>query len=248
MRVLGLDFESTVVEPFDAKKMRITEIGAILWDTDAKKPLVVVNRSVWEPDYIYHPLMTEITGMTESEHKEFGQPAKPAIQKLLNLMQKADAIVAHNGKNFDRVVLEEECKRHGLEFPGATPWVDTMADVPYPKKIEVRKLEFLAPAHGFLNPFAHRAAFDALAMLKVLSHYDFATVLKRSKEPDVIVRAMVAAPFGATKTKGEKEVAEAKARGYKFDGDAKIWVKRLKESEYSAEAAAAPWPVVIVKK
>jgi DNA polymerase-3 subunit epsilon len=163
-------------------------------------------------------------------------------------MGKAEAIIAHNGKNFDKVVLEEECKRHGLTFPGQIPWVDTLADVPYPKKIEVRKLEFLAPAHGFLNPFAHRAAFDALAMLKVLSHYDFETVLKRSKEPDVIVRAMVAAPFGPTKVKGEKEVAEAKARGYKFDNEGKLWVKRIKESEYGEEAASAPWQVVIVKK
>lgn len=247
MRVLGLDFETTVVDPFDATKMRITEIGAILWDTVTNKPLQIFSQSVWAPDYVWHPLMEEITGLTEAEHKEFGIAPKKAINKLLELATKAECIVAHNGKNFDKIVLEKDCERHGLPLPGFH-WVDSISDIPYPKKIDVRKLIYLGPAHGFLNPFSHRAIFDVLTMLKVMSHYDFEKILSRSKEPDVTVKAKISPPFGNTEAKGKIEVEQAKARGYKFDNPTKTWVKRIKESEYADEAANCPWPVVIVLK
>ena len=249
MRVLGLDFETTVVDPFDATKMRITEIGAILWCTKENKPLEILSQSVWADDYVWHPLMQEITGLTEAEHKEFGVSPISALHDLFLLMEKAEAVVAHNGKNFDKVVLECEVKRHAMEsvYP-SKHWIDTIADVPYGKRIETRKLEFLGPSHGFLNPFSHRAIFDVLTMLKVMGQYDFEKVLARSKEPDVLVRAVISPPFGNTKAKGEKEVAEAKVRGFKFDGTNKIWVKRIKESEYTDEVAACAWLVVVVKK
>lgn len=245
-RVLGLDFETTVVDPFDATKMRITEIGAILWDTETSKPLKIFSQSVWASDYVWHPLMEEITGLNEAEHREFGVLPLGPINELIKLGTQAEAIVAHNGKNFDKIVLENECVRWGIPLP-AFHWIDSISDIPYPKKIDVRKLAYLGPAHGFLNPFSHRAIFDVLTMLKVLSHYNFEKVLARSKEPDVTVQAKISPPFGNTAEKGKKEVEEAKARGFKFDGANKVWVKRIKESEYSDEAAACPWPVVILK-
>lgn len=249
MRVIGLDFETTVVDPFDATKMRITEIGAILWCTEKHKPLEIFSQSVWAPDYVWHPKMEEITGLSETEHKEFGVSPVSAIYDFFSLCErgKAEAIVAHNGKTFDKVVLENECKRHGIEM-AKLPWVDSMSDVPYPKKIETRKLEFLGPSHGFLNPFSHRAIFDVLTMLKVLSHYDFEKVFALSKEPDVIIKATIAPPFGNTAERGKKEVAEAKILGFKFDDKTKTWQKRIKESAYAEEAKKAPWPVAIVKQ
>lgn len=258
MRVLGLDFETTVVDPFDATKMRITEIGAILWDTATNKPLQIFSQSVWGADYVWHPLMEEITGLTEAEHKEFGSDPKETLKKLIQLISEAlkepsgnllteTIIVAHNGKNFDKIVFEKECERHDLVAP-KIHWVDSISDIPYPKKIDVRKLAYLGPAHGFLNPFSHRAIFDVLTMLKVMSNYDFEKILSRSKEPDVTVQSKISPPFGNTAEKGKKEVEEAKARGFKFDAANKIWVKRIKESEYSDEATNCPWPVVIVRQ
>lgn len=252
-RILGFDLETTVVEPFDATKMRITEIGAILWCTEKHKPLQIFSQSVWAPDYVWHPKMEEITGLTEAEHKEFGVSPAKAIQDLFALFEKAEAIVAHNGKNFDKVVLEHESNRHFLLMP-INPWVDSMSDIPYPKKIETRKLEFLGPSHGFLNPFSHRAIFDVLSMLKVLSHYDFKKVFALSKEPDVIVKATIAPPFGNTAERGKKETAEAKTLGFKFDktgsdcGLPNTWWKRIKEGAYSEEAKNCPWPIAIIKQ
>jgi len=244
--VLGLDFETEVFDAFDPKVQRVTEIGAVLWDTERAFPLKMYNELVWSKEHTFSPRITEITGTTESDLKEFGVIPRFALNQLLAMILDSDAVVAHNGNAFDKVVLESECARHGLQMPH-TPWIDTICDVPYPKKIETRKLEFLCPSHGFINPFSHRALFDVLAMLRVMSNYDFAAILKLSQEPNITVRAKTAAPFGNTAERGAKETAHAKARGYRWDGTNKIWHKNIKQSAYEDEAKACPYPVVILK-
>jgi DNA polymerase-3 subunit epsilon len=244
-----LDFETTVIDPVDPKQMNIVEVGAVLWDTKRNYPLLTISRLVWDTSYTFSERMTEITGLTHKDLLEYGTSPKYALEKLVKLMGRAEAIVAHNGQGFDKVVLECEGKRHGIEIP-EMPWIDTCFDVPYPKKIETRKLDFLAPAHGFLNPFAHRALFDVLSMLKVLSHYDFDKILEQMKIPSITVRAMSAKPFGPTAVIGAKQNEFAKSRGYRFHGETKAWVKTIKEPEFETEVAACKhmFPVIEVKK
>lgn len=250
MRILGLDFETEVKAVFDPKQMRITEIGAVLaeksLDGSGLRPLVLHNEMVWSKEHVWNDAMQDICGYTKADLEEFGAEPKAALQRLLALVNRAEYIVAHNGIKFDKVVLETECERHGLPFPGV-PWIDTTCDLPFPKKIETRKLEFLGPVHGFLNPFSHRALFDVLTMLKVLDNYDMLKVVELAKSPNVTVRAVCAKPFGATAERGQKETEAAKARGYRFDGTNKIWVKTIKESQYKEECEALPFQVVIVK-
>lgn len=245
-RVLGLDFETTFTDPINAHEARIIEIGAVLWDTDRNTPLVLVNRTVWDESYRYDPRIEDLTGMTHEMLREFGTSPKFALEKLLKLFPKADFVVAHNGTDFDKIVLQSELRRHGLPMP-ETPWIDTTSDIPFPEKISTRKLEFLAPAHGFLNPFAHRALFDVVSMLKVLSFYNFQQVRERSQMPDVTLQADIVKPFGPTRVKGEKQKQEAKDRGYRYDGDNKRWLKRIKENEVDRELAEAPFPIVILE-
>lgn len=248
--ILGLDFETTFTDPIDVKEARIIEIGAVLWCPVRHYPVLPITRLVWaegEPGYNFDERITGLTGLTHEDLKEFGTAPGFALGKLVKLMRRASVIVAHNGKGFDKPVLESEAARYGITVP-EMPWIDTTSDIAYPKSIETRKLKFLGPEHGFLNPYAHRAVFDVLTMMKVLSQYDYQGVLKRSQEPDIIVRAVIRKPFGPTAEIGTKEVAAAKARGYRFDkslGD--VWIKRLKESEYAEEAEAASFPVVILK-
>ena len=246
MRVLGLDFETTFTDPIDPREARIIEIGAVLWDTVRHCPLVTVARTVWLDSYSYDPRITDLTGMTHEDLKEFGCRPEFALEKLLKLMPMADAIVAHNGNDFDKPVLESELKRYGITGI-EKPWVDTTSDVRYPDKIQTRKLDFLAPAHGFLNPFAHRALFDVLSMLKVMSHYNFDEIFARSQIPDIRIRADIAKPFGPTAVQGKRQNEEAKARGYRYDGDEKIWAKRIKEDELEKESQEAPFPIIVLR-
>lgn len=245
MKILGLDFETTCTDPIDPREARIIEIGAVLWDTTRGCPLVLVNRTVWHASYQYDSRIEGLTGMTLEDLQTFGSDPKFALQKLLKLYAKAEAIVAHNGNEFDKIVLACELQRHGLAMP-TTPWIDTTSDIQYPEKISTRKLEFLAPAHGFLNPFSHRALFDVISMLKILNYYNFENVLERSKMPDVTLLADTVKPFGPTRVKGEQQKQAAKDRGYRWNPDAKQWTKRVKENEVEAEQLAASFPVVVL--
>jgi DNA polymerase III alpha subunit (gram-positive type) len=246
MNVLGLDFETTFTDPINPREARIIEIGAVLWDTTRKTPLVIVNRTVWHESYNYDNRIEDLTGMNQADLQRFGCAPKFALEKLLKLIELADAIVAHNGNGFDKPVLESELARHGLEMP-STPWIDTTSDIQYPEKIHTRKLEFLAPSHGFLNPFSHRALFDVLSMLKVMSQYDFENIFARSKMPDITLKADIAKPFGATASVGKRQNQEAKDRGYRYDGDTKSWTKRIKEDELEKESKEAPFPIIVLR-
>lgn len=239
MKVWGLDFETTWVTPVDPKKMHIIEIGAVLWDTERKMPLKLNSVCVWDRAYPFDPGITELTGLSRVDLETMGHDPKFALEMLQVWMGEAEAIVAHNGLSFDKVVLESEAARHGVKLP-ELPWIDTIHDVPYPKKIETRKLDFLAPAHGFLNPFAHRALFDVLTMLRVMSFYSFEEILARKAIPDIMVRALVKKPFGPTAEQGKRETESAKTRSFRFTkyGETGVWEKRIKETEFEEEQRA----------
>ena len=88
------------------------------------------------------------------------------------------------------------------------PWIDTCTDVPYPPSVGSRTLRYLAADHLFINPFPHRAIFDVMTMLTVLSHYNVEEIAVLAKSPVIHVQAKV----------GYDEREKAKARGYMWEG------------------------------
>lgn len=233
MTILGLDFETTGL---DFTTDRITEIGAVLWDTEAGKPLVLFNHLVKHDDA--PPITDEITaltGITQAMIDAYGAHIEKLIPALLNLIAKAGAIVAHNGTGFDRPMLEAQMKRLNRAMPD-TLWIDTSTDVPYPPQIKTRKLVHLAAEHGFLNPFAHRALFDVLTMLTILQRYDVAAVLETAKLPNLTVIALV--------SYDDRE--KARARGYRWHGETKTWRKTIKANHLDAEHPHGEFAIQIV--
>jgi DNA polymerase-3 subunit epsilon len=234
MLILGLDFETTFTDPIDTKKARAIEIGMVLWDTDRKLPVDMSNLLLLDDEIVsqFDDRITGLTGLTLADLRAYGVTPKSGFEILAHSIEPVDYIVAHNGTGFDKPLYEAELIRHGVAS-FETPWLDTCVDVPYPKKIETRKLDFLAPAHGFMNPFAHRAVFDVLSMLKVLSHYDIDEVIRRSTAPKVVLRAITRKPW---EDAGKSNEA-AKARGFRFDGASKFWLKTVLADEVAAELA-----------
>jgi hypothetical protein len=118
-------------------------------------------------------------------------------------------------------------RRHHLpEFQGLV--VDVMRDVRYPKKYTCKKLKHLAYDHDILMEpgSAHRAVADVRVMLKLLAKYDLNEVIADATEPKVRLRINTPAPWV------DKEGNEyAKAQGYRFESDGKMWVKEVRESE-----------------
>jgi DNA polymerase-3 subunit epsilon len=245
MRLLGLDFEATDKTPDTA---RITEMGVVLWETDGNRPLVTVGTFLYDKQ-TYGPLSEEvkrITGITDEMLEEFGTLPGPNLQWLDSFCKghRVDYIVAHNGGNFDRPLLYAELDRLALACPQlrTLPWLDTLSDIPFASEPDSRKLKYLAGDHGFLNPFAHRAVFDVLTMMKVLSHYDIQKVIEYSKIPVLTIRAVVSFD--------QKELA--KERKYRWEnlGDRKYpkcWVKEIRENKLEEEIANSPFKVVVLK-
>jgi DNA polymerase III epsilon subunit-like protein len=240
--ILGLDLETTGK---DTSKDRIIEIGAVIWDAEKGIPLKIFSEMVyfegiWDEATATKERIEEITHISFEHLVQFGIAPTEALQKLADLMRTPNllAVVAHNGEQFDRQLVIAEFKRWGIELP-EVHWLDTMTDVPYEGNIQTRKLTYLAAEHGFINPFAHRAIFDVLTMLKMTQQYDIDWLIKLSKEPSVTLIALTTAPW----EDGGKSNEEAKARGYRFQSEGKKWIKLVKESQIQSEKASAPFGI-----
>jgi len=221
MRLLGIDVETTGL---DTAEDRITEIGAVLWDSEEKKPLIISNDLVWDENY--PPLSEEIighTGLTDDILKEFGVAPVSAFMKLEELVNlfEPDYIVAHNGHNFDRPIIEANMlKYQDVSFSTFLdlPWIDTRYDIPLDKEPVSRKLNHMALDQDFMNPFKHRAVFDALTCLILLSKFNLDEVLAYSKIPWITVEARV--------TFDSKDLAKAK-RFYWQNIGTKVYPKKV---------------------
>lgn len=234
MRLLGLDFETTGL---DTATARITEVGAALWDVPTKRPLVTIGAFLHDPTY--PPQSDDIirlTGITDAMLLEFGTEPGANLRWLDGFCAKHEVqyICAHNGENFDKPLLMSELARHSVETRclRTLPWIDTRTDIPFPTEPDSRKLNHLAMDAGFINPFAHRAVFDVLTMLRVLSNYDINHVLEYQSIPFVVCRANVAY--------ADRDKAKAQRYSWEKIGEKtypKYWVKRVKLNLLDAEIA-----------
>lgn len=243
MLLLGVDVETTGL---DLEKDRITEIGAVLWDTNGGKPIKLMNELCYS--CVDYPSITDeitrITGITQDMLNKHAVQPPVALRKLDAMMSWGDYVVAQNGLNFDKPLIEKAFLRAGIERPPCK-WIDTKCDIPYPPEIKAPySLTHLAAQHGIVNQFPHRAVFDVLSMLKILSLYNLDEVIKYANSPAVVVQAIIPAPW---EDEGKGKTA-AQARRYAWDSSKKIWYKVLKDFQVEAEGKEAPFPIVIVKE
>lgn len=240
MILLGMDLETT---HFDQDILRVTEMGAVLYDTKYGCPIDVQADLVYESDINAHlPMSQEVvnlTGITDSMLLEYGKRSDVVLRRFFDMYKRADYVVAHNGNAFDKPVLQRWVQRTfgdadnflsktGInDQHGQLHWLDTMLDIPYPDKINIRKLEDLCGRHGFLNPFPHRAFTDVMAMMKILGNYDINQVIEISHSPTLTFQSLV--------DYHNRHVA--KQAGFKWID--KKWVKSIKkyfidEQDYAA--------------
>jgi len=233
MLVLGLDLETTT---YDQEILRVTEVGAVLYDTDLKCPIEVQADLVYEPD-IPLPMdkfVVGLTGITDDMITTYGKAPEDVLKTFSKLYNRAEYVVGHNGNEFDRPAMKNFIGRYqnnrelaGLKFE-PKHWIDTMLDLPYSEYITTRKLQDLTGRHGFLNPFPHRAFTDVLSMLRIMSEYDFDEVLKISKSPELVFYACV--DYHA------REVA--KAARFRWDSETRLWTYKIKKHFVDAEKRA----------
>jgi DNA polymerase-3 subunit epsilon len=219
MLIVGLDFESTGVDP---QEDEIIEVGAVLWDFETATPLRIVSDLVHTEREIT-PEITRITGISRSILTDHGVPLEMAQLHLRQLLSFTSYVMAHFGNDFDRPLFE----RHiAGSWTPTIHWLDSATDIVYP--CETRKLSYLAAEHNFLNPFAHRAVFDVLTMLRIASTYNIDSIIARAQEPTLYVRAIVSFD--------EKD--KAKERGFRWCASQKLWWRSFKQSDYQRELSS----------
>lgn len=231
---VGLDFETTGL---DTSKDRIIEIGAILWEANKKIIINAFSTFVW--DWSYPQIseeIEEIVGVNKEDIQEYSILPTEAMKRLLKMCQGADYLVAHNANAYDRLIMESEMKRLGFVSGESLEWIDSRTDLPLPKRIVGRKLVHVAAEHHIVNPFAHRALTDTLTMLQLMSLYNAEEIVKRSKSPSVIVRALVS----------YENRADASSRGYQWNPNLKEWRKLIKECDLIQETQNVPFKTQVI--
>lgn len=240
MLILGIDLETTCIEPKDG---HIIEIGAVLWDVEQKKPVQLYSEFTFPnpsnvESLVIPPEIQELTGITGEDIRNHGILLKYGLEQLLSMMEKAEYLVAHHHSFEQRWLIHHSQNQMGnqmdADFIETAIWIDTQLDVPYPNKIKTRKLEYLAYEHACPNPFSHRAVFDALVMLKILSHYDIEPAIESAQTPVVSVYANV--------SYNDRHLA--KNRGYYWDGDdSRKWRKEMRLIHVQHEIDNAPFRI-----
>lgn len=232
MLILSLDFETTGL---DRNSDRIIEVGAVLYSTTIQQ-MLSADAYFIDNEVPITKEITEITGIRKGMIDKFGLSSKDGLDRLLNIAEDAEAIVGQNILDFDMPFLNNWVQR---EKQTLTPRlvIDTKTDLP---GVEAKHLGYMAADEGFVNPFPHRALADCLTVLKLISLHDgkrkpttFDDIVTRAKSPRVTIAANV--------TFNNNELA--KKRGYKWDGDRKVWHKIVKEMDLEQEAKQAPFDI-----
>ena len=215
-RVVVLDTETTGL---DQSKERIIELALLRVDVDNATGLPVGAMQVYDgledPGRPIPKEVVAITGLTDADVA--GQRIDDA--RVAELMSGVDLVIAHNA-GFDRPFVEAR-----FALFAKLPWACSFADIDW--KVQGRgsaKLESLAQANGWFYD-AHRAEMDCHALLAVLAtklpeapHTGLAKLLAAAGQPGFRLSA-TNAPF--------ESKDKLKARGYRWNGDQRVWQTRL---------------------
>jgi DNA polymerase-3 subunit epsilon len=215
-RVLLLDTETTGLSHASDK---IIELAMLLVQVDVAtgQPFgpVTTFEGFEDPGMPIPDVAKQVTGISDDMVR--GQRLDDA--QVQALIDQADLVVAHNA-GFDRPFVE-------ARFPGFAdkPWACSFADIDWKALgAESAKLSALAQDQGWFYD-AHRALVDCQALLQVLGQRvgdDGLNGLQRlmaaAARPSYKLRA-TGSPFDSKD--------QLKARGYRWDGEAKVWFCHL---------------------
>ena len=215
-RVLILDTETTGL---DWRAENIIELAmlSVAVDMQTGQPVGVVEvyEDFEDPGRPIPAEIVKLTGITNQDVK--GQKLNEA--KIIDMVQRADLIVAHNA-SFDRPFVENR-----FEVFEHKAWACSFAGINWKSQgLGSAKLEFLCSELGWFYD-AHRAQVDCHALLRVLSaplkaqpgdmpSTGLQQLFKSAEQARTVVKAF-GSPF-ETKDK-------LKARGYRWDAEAKVW-------------------------
>lgn len=228
MIICGIDTESTGVS---TENDRIIEFGLVTFDFIEKKPIQIYSTFI-NPGPEIFPLAKEavrVNGIRDDWVQKFGVKPELAFREIDAIIENSGAeyIAAHNASNFDQPIIMAELARIGVENHKlqSLPFLDSRYDLPFTEEPISRRLNHLALDHGFINPFPHRAVFDVLSMLRIMSNYDIQEIINYSKTPWIIIRALV--DYDNREKAKEARFSWEKVGTHHYP---KMWIKKIKEN------------------
>jgi DNA polymerase-3 subunit epsilon len=215
-RIVILDTETTGL---DVSRDKVVELALVCVQVDtqtgqATGPVEVYD-GLRDPGMPMPRIAREITGITD----DMLAGEQLDMARIAALLDGADLVIAHNA-GFDRPFVEDI-----LPQTRELNWACSFAGIDWTATgHSSAKLSYLASALGWFYD-AHRAEMDCHALLTVLlaelpgqGVNGMAHLLASSHEPSYRLQA-TGAPFSA------KDLL--KARGYRWDGEGKVWHTRL---------------------
>lgn len=222
MILCAVDLETSGLKQDSA---RILEIALSLYDTVEKQSFETFSTWVW--DHSYPPPFQEalaVNGLTVSGLQKRGLVPYKAFEVVLRYFNRADAVIAHNGTNFDKPILEKQASLFSVNLPTKV-WIDTRFDFDYPVRFDCRSLVHLCANHNIVVKNAHRALNDVQLMLELCQFYDLNHAFERAKSPLIRVEATV--PILRN--------AGVKTLRFRWDPKLKVWFKMIRELDFEKE-------------
>ena len=219
-----LDLETTGIDP---RQDQVIEVGILEFamisthapaaDGVLKAELIGANSGLEDPGRPLPAETTAITGLSD----ELLAGRKVDWAQVRQILSRASIVIAHNAA-FDRGFLIRRPELAGLQLH----WACSIKHIDWHRHgFKTRALNYLAADHGFVNPFAHRALFDCATTFRVVTPY-LDELVRRSHLREFLVSA-TGAPFET------KDML--RARGYRWNQDARVWAKTLLEDEIEEE-------------
>jgi DNA polymerase-3 subunit epsilon len=219
-RVLVLDTETTGLSH---QADKIIELAMLLVQVDLASGLpfgpVEGFEGFEDPGMPIPAVARQVTGISDDMVKDH-RLDDPQVEAMVS---RADLVVAHNA-GFDRPFVE-------ARFPcfAAKAWACSFADIDWKAAgAGSSKLSALAQDHGWFYD-AHRAQVDCHALLQVLSR---PVGEQEGTGLGHLVRVAAGTRFRLRATGSPFESKDVlKARGYRWDGDARVWFCSLPDRE-----------------
>lgn len=206
--LLLLDTESGSLLPSEGN---LVEVGMIRWSVEHRSRISAASWTLIAPD---NP--AENINHIPKAVLPLGSMLDKVIPHVRRWAEASDLIVAHNSDHDSSWLMP-----HLPDL--ATPWVCSCFDIEWPRREkDGQSLITLALAHGLAVMDAHRALSDCILLERLFERVgemgaDVAHLLERAMRPKAYVISLE--PY---------EMHEVvKGHGFKWDGDAKIWSRRM---------------------
>jgi len=242
MNLLILDTETSGL--MDDPKARLIEVAVALYSVEERS--IIATHSHLEP-----LPAGELNGaysankITDGLLDRATQLRWGTWDQVYNLAIEAEAVVAHDRDGtFDRHFVRKAIGDHlaWQRISEGLPWINSL-DIQY-EQSEVggrRSLDFLACRHEIVpfGPWRHRAVWDVLLVAALLG-----------RAPDlpaqVVDLCVPRASFRALVPYADRQLA--KDAGFAWDGERRIWWRRLREDTPLEPTPERPFPLVRIEE